>query len=95
MTVIVETSNIVFSLVFAIEMILKIVANGLCAYVSNGFNVFDGVIVVLRYVQVITKYVQYNSEQYRFRLKINGKIFGTVLSNWGNHPLAATRLILV
>lgn len=48
LTVIVETSNIVFSGIFAIEMLLKVVAEGPFRYISNGFNVFDGVIVILR-----------------------------------------------
>ncbi|XP_072931859.1 voltage-dependent T-type calcium channel subunit alpha-1G-like [Epargyreus clarus] len=47
LTVIVEISNVVFSAIFAIEMILKIVAEGPFKYISNGFNVFDGVIVIL------------------------------------------------
>lgn len=48
LTAIVETSNIVFSAIFAVEMLLKVVAEGPFKYVSNGFNVFDGIIVVLR-----------------------------------------------
>lgn len=48
LTVIVETSNIVFSAIFAVEMLLKIVAEGPFRYIANGFNVFDGVIVILR-----------------------------------------------
>ena len=44
----VEISNIVFSAIFAVEMVLKVIAEGPFLYVSNGFNVFDGVIVVLR-----------------------------------------------
>ncbi|CAH0723262.1 unnamed protein product, partial [Brenthis ino] len=47
LTVIVEISNVVFSAIFAVEMILKIVAEGPFKYISNGFNVFDGVIVIL------------------------------------------------
>lgn len=49
LTQIVENTNIVFSAIFAIEMLLKIIAEGPFGYISNGFNVFDGVIVVLRY----------------------------------------------
>lgn len=49
LTVIVETSNVVFSAIFAVEMLLKIVAEGPFRYIANGFNVFDGVIVILRY----------------------------------------------
>ena len=38
-----------FSAVFAVEMLLKVIAEGPLNYVANGFNVFDGVIVILRY----------------------------------------------
>ena len=48
LTLTVEYSNIIFSGIFAIEMLLKIVAEGPFGYMSNGFNVFDGVIVILR-----------------------------------------------
>ena len=41
-------SNLVFSVLFAIEMILKIVASGVFGYIKNGFNVFDCIIVILR-----------------------------------------------
>lgn len=48
LTVIVEISNIVFSAIFAVEMFFKVVAEGPFKYISNGFNVFDGIIVILR-----------------------------------------------
>lgn len=48
LTIIVELSNFVFSAVFAVEMLLKIIAEGPFGYISNGFNVFDGIIVILR-----------------------------------------------
>lgn len=48
LTSIVETSNFVFSTIFAIEMILKLFAEGPVKYISNGFNLFDGIIVILR-----------------------------------------------
>lgn len=50
LTAIVETSNIVFSGIFAVEMLLKVIAEGPFGYIANGFNVFDGVIVILRQV---------------------------------------------
>ena len=46
----VEISNLAFSIIFAVEMILKLCALGFFCYISDGFNVFDGVIVILRYV---------------------------------------------
>lgn len=48
LTAIVEMSNIIFSAIFAVEMLLKIIAEGPFKYVANGFNVFDGIIVILR-----------------------------------------------
>lgn len=48
LTAIVEMSNFVFSGIFAVEMLLKVIAEGPFKYISNGFNVFDGVIVILR-----------------------------------------------
>lgn len=45
-----EISNLVFSSLFAVEMLLKLIAYGIFGYVKNGFNVFDGGIVILRYV---------------------------------------------
>ncbi len=44
----VEISNLAFSVIFAIEMVLKVTAYGLFKYISDGFNVFDGCIVLLR-----------------------------------------------
>jgi len=49
LTVAVEISNIVFSAIFAVEMLLKVTAEGPFGYISNGFNVFDGIVVILRY----------------------------------------------
>ena len=44
----VEISNLVFSIIFAVEMLLKLTAYGFFRYISDGFNVFDGLIVILR-----------------------------------------------
>ncbi|XP_045132838.1 voltage-dependent T-type calcium channel subunit alpha-1I-like isoform X9 [Portunus trituberculatus] len=56
LTVIVETSNYIFSAVFAVEMLLKIMAEGPFGYISNGYNVFDGIIVVLSVVEMYQSY---------------------------------------
>ncbi|GFT10313.1 voltage-dependent T-type calcium channel subunit alpha-1I [Nephila pilipes] len=47
LTFIVEVSNLVFTGIFGFEMCLKILAEGLYGYISSGYNVFDGVIVIL------------------------------------------------
>ena len=50
-TTVLEYSNIFFSGLFAVEMLLKIVAEGLFSYFKNLFNLFDGFIVILRHVR--------------------------------------------
>ncbi len=48
LTQIVEYSNFVFTIVFFLEMILKVIGDGLFNYIKNAFNIFDGAIVGLR-----------------------------------------------
>nr|XP_040563889.1 voltage-dependent T-type calcium channel subunit alpha-1H-like isoform X2 [Lepeophtheirus salmonis] len=52
LTKIVEVSNLVFSAIFAVEMILKVSAYGIFRYISDGFNVFDGLIVILSSIEI-------------------------------------------
>lgn len=48
----VEISNIVFACLFLVEMILKLIAHGLYNYVIDGFNCFDGCIVLLSILEL-------------------------------------------
>jgi hypothetical protein len=48
LTMIVEYSNMLFTTIFFIEMLLKLFGEGLLDYIKNAYNVFDGVIVGLR-----------------------------------------------
>ncbi|XP_023037062.1 uncharacterized protein LOC6652900 isoform X1 [Drosophila willistoni] len=57
LTAIVETSNVVFSGIFAVEMLLKVVAEGPFRYIANGFNVFDGIIVILSAIEICQQFV--------------------------------------
>lgn len=41
-----QTTNLVLTILFTIELIIKHVALGALGYWSNGFNVLDGVIVI-------------------------------------------------
>ncbi|KFD65588.1 hypothetical protein M514_09876 [Trichuris suis] len=50
LTLVLEYSNILFTALFAVEMLLKLIAEGPFGYISDGFNLFDGGIVVLRQV---------------------------------------------
>lgn len=52
LTLLLEYSNIVFCVLFGCEMTFKMCAYGLFGYISSGFNVFDGFIVILRLVDI-------------------------------------------
>ena len=49
-------ANLVFFVIFALEMILKLYAMGIRGYVSDRFNVFDGIIVILSTLELILTY---------------------------------------
>lgn len=50
----VEISNFVFAFLFLIEMILKLIAHGLYDYVIDGFNCFDGCIVIISILELFS-----------------------------------------
>ncbi|KAL3983186.1 Ion transport family protein [Acanthocheilonema viteae] len=52
LTTILEISNYFFTGLFALEMLLKIGADGLFGYLSDGFNLFDGGIVALSVLEL-------------------------------------------
>lgn len=43
-----EISNIVFTSLFSLEMLLKVLVYGPFGYIKNPYNIFDGIIVVIR-----------------------------------------------
>uniref|UniRef100_H2YFM2 Ion transport domain-containing protein n=1 Tax=Ciona savignyi TaxID=51511 RepID=H2YFM2_CIOSA len=50
LTEVLEISNVIFTTLFALEMIAKIVAFGVAGYTKNLYNVFDALIVIIRFV---------------------------------------------
>lgn len=48
LTNILEICNVVFTSMFALEMLLKLAAFGLFDYLRNPYNIFDSVIVIIR-----------------------------------------------
>ncbi|XP_072798448.1 voltage-dependent T-type calcium channel subunit alpha-1H isoform X1 [Vicugna pacos] len=48
-----EISNIVFTSMFALEMLLKLLACGPVGYIRNPYNIFDGIIVVISVWEII------------------------------------------
>ena len=55
LTLAVELSNILFTAIFGLEMVLKILAEGFGKYIQSGFNLFDGVIVVLSSAELLNQ----------------------------------------
>ncbi|CAJ0608714.1 unnamed protein product [Cylicocyclus nassatus] len=52
LTTVLDYSNLFFTGLFAFEMFLKIFADGLFGYLSDGFNLFDGGIVALSVLEL-------------------------------------------
>ncbi|XP_044089982.1 voltage-dependent T-type calcium channel subunit alpha-1H isoform X3 [Neovison vison] len=48
-----EISNIVFTSMFALEMLLKLLACGPLGYIHNPYNIFDGIIVVISVWEIV------------------------------------------
>uniref|UniRef100_A0A3B5BNM1 Voltage-dependent T-type calcium channel subunit alpha n=1 Tax=Stegastes partitus TaxID=144197 RepID=A0A3B5BNM1_9TELE len=48
-----EISNIVFTSLFALEMLLKVLVYGPFGYIKNPYNVFDGIIVVISVWEIV------------------------------------------
>ncbi|XP_062868964.1 voltage-dependent T-type calcium channel subunit alpha-1H [Trichomycterus rosablanca] len=53
LTDILEISNIVFTSMFVLEMIFKLMAFGIFGYIKNPYNIFDGIIVVISVWEII------------------------------------------
>uniref|UniRef100_A0A8C1W9V4 Voltage-dependent T-type calcium channel subunit alpha n=1 Tax=Cyprinus carpio TaxID=7962 RepID=A0A8C1W9V4_CYPCA len=53
LTDVLEISNIVFTSLFALEMLLKLLAYGLYGYISNLYNIFDGIIVIISVCEIV------------------------------------------
>ncbi|CAF1073726.1 unnamed protein product [Adineta steineri] len=51
-TIVLEYSNLIFTILFTIEMLLKIIAQGFCKYIQDPFNAFDGGIVLISLIEL-------------------------------------------
>lgn len=50
-----DIGNVLFTIVFALEMILKLFGLGIKKYVADNFNVFDGIIVIVSLVELLNE----------------------------------------
>uniref|UniRef100_A0A8D0GXL5 Calcium voltage-gated channel subunit alpha1 G n=1 Tax=Sphenodon punctatus TaxID=8508 RepID=A0A8D0GXL5_SPHPU len=48
-----EISNIVFTSLFALEMLLKVLVYGPFGYIKNPYNIFDGIIVIISVWEIV------------------------------------------
>jgi len=48
----VEISNTIFTFVFALEMVFKILGIGCYQYLIDGFNLFDGIVVIVSFLEL-------------------------------------------
>ena len=48
-----ETGNFILTIIFALEMVLKLIGLGFWEYVRDPFNDFDGVIVIISLVELV------------------------------------------
>uniref|UniRef100_A0A9J8BMS2 Voltage-dependent T-type calcium channel subunit alpha n=1 Tax=Cyprinus carpio carpio TaxID=630221 RepID=A0A9J8BMS2_CYPCA len=53
LTNVLEICNIVFTSMFALEMILKLTALGFFSYLRNPYNIFDGIIVIISVCEIV------------------------------------------
>uniref|UniRef100_A0A8C4PW99 Voltage-dependent T-type calcium channel subunit alpha n=1 Tax=Eptatretus burgeri TaxID=7764 RepID=A0A8C4PW99_EPTBU len=53
LTNVLDISNMVFTCIFCLEMLIKILAYGLCGYIRNPYNVFDGIIVIISVWEIV------------------------------------------
>ena len=47
-----DIANIVFTVLFALEMVLSMIGLGIKEYCNDGFNIFDAIIVLLSLVDL-------------------------------------------
>uniref|UniRef100_U3J8C9 Voltage-dependent T-type calcium channel subunit alpha-1G n=1 Tax=Anas platyrhynchos platyrhynchos TaxID=8840 RepID=U3J8C9_ANAPP len=52
-----EISNIVFTSLFALEMLLKVLVYGPFGYIKNPYNIFDGIIVVISVWEILVRFM--------------------------------------
>ncbi|XP_055078851.1 voltage-dependent T-type calcium channel subunit alpha-1H-like [Periophthalmus magnuspinnatus] len=53
LTDVLEISNMVFTSLFSLEMLLKVLALGLCGYIKNPYNGFDSIIVIISVWEIV------------------------------------------
>ena len=80
--------NTVFTAIFAVEMTLKLYGLGIDKYCQDAFNIFDGIVVILSFVEIIIDRVTAHEN-----LTINTD--DPTMSNGGTSAISAFRAIRI
>ena len=51
--ILLDTFNFIFTIIFTVDMMLKLIGMGFGEYVRDSMNIFDGTIVVLSLVELV------------------------------------------
>lgn len=57
-----ELMNMIFSTIFFIEMVLKLLALGFKNYIKDSFNIFDAVVVILSSIDIAVMFLFYGKD---------------------------------
>ncbi|MEQ2167613.1 hypothetical protein GOODEAATRI_005818 [Goodea atripinnis] len=84
LTDILEISNMVFTSLFSLEMLLKVLALGIFGYIKNPYNGFDSIIVIIRWGKEDWNAVLYNGMASTSPL---AALYFVALMTFGNYVL--------
>ena len=48
MTAALDVFNMIFTAIFTVEFVMKLFGYGLYGYIKEAFNLFDGIVVIIR-----------------------------------------------
>jgi len=57
-----ENMNLIFSSIFFLEMLLKLLALGIRNYIKDAFNIFDSVVVIVSTVDIAVTFLIYGQD---------------------------------
>ena len=57
-------ANELFSMIFIIEMVVKLLGFGIKGYVSDSFNIFDGSLVIINLVDIVVTAIMFQESEF-------------------------------
>ena len=91
-----DNINLVFTYIFGVEMVLKLYGYGPKGYAADAFNIFDGVIVIISFVDlIITEVLMAQSETPTVCTIVNGVETCLEAASGGGSSFSAFRAIRI